>query len=268
MKVLDDLFGTTKPLVAMVHFPALPGRPDYNPDTGLEGILAHVRQDLHNLQDAGVDGLLFCNEKDIPYVFETPPELAATMAYIIGRVHNEVKVPFGVDVLLDPVAAIRLAAATGAAFVREVFFGTFESDLGFWSPRGSEAIILRKHLDIKHVPLFVNITPEFAQSIAGRSIAERARNAVFLGADAILISGQLAGEAADPLLIWEAKEAVPGVPVFANTGVSPDNVDALFSVADGAFCGTRLKVDEYIWNPVDPARARALMDKIHALRAS
>lgn len=267
MDILQRLFATPKPIIAMVHFPALPGRPEYDARGGLDAILARVRQDLHHLQDAGVDGVLFCNEKDLPYSFETPPEVAATMAFIIGRVREEVRVPFGVDVLLDPLAAIRLAAATGAAFVREIFTGTYESDLGLWSPRGADAFVLRRQLDCGHLAVFANITPEFARSMAGRSVAERARAAAFLGGQVLLISGQLAGDVADPILIREAKEAVPQVAVLANTGVSVANVDRLFAIADGAIVGTSLKVDGYIWNPVDPARVRALVERARAIRA-
>src|SRR5579859_7732349 len=259
MDILQRLFATPKPLIAMVHFPALPGRPAYDAHGGLEAILARVRHDMHALQDAGVDGLLFCNEKDLPYSFEVPAEIPAAMAFIIGQVRSEVRLPFGVNILWDPMATIRLAAATGAAFVREVFTGTYESDMGFWSPRGTDAFILRRQLDCQHVAIFNNITPEFARSITGRSVAERARVAAFFGAEALLISGQMAGSSADPALIREAKETVSNVPVLANTGVSEANIEDLLSIADGAIVGTSFKVDGYIWNPVDPERALRLV---------
>ena len=266
MDILQRLFTVPKPVIAMVHFPALPGRPSYDAAGGLEAILARVRYDLHALQEAGVNGVLFCNEKDLPYSFEVSAEIPAAMAYVIGRVRDEVQVPFGVNILWDPVATVRLAAATSASFVREVFTGTYESDMGLWSPKGTEAFLVRRQLDCQHVAVFNNITPEFARSIAGRSVAERAKVAAFFGADALLISGQMAGSSADPEYIREAKEAVPDIPVLANTGVSETNIDTLLSIADGAIVGTSFKVDGYIWNPVDPERARLLMARARALR--
>src|SRR5215470_2800728 len=235
MTVLERLFAIPKPVIAMVHFPALPGRPHYDASGGLKAILERVRHDLGHLQDAGVDGLLFCNEKDLPYSFDVPAEIPATMAYIIGRVRSEVRVPFGVNILWDPVATMRLAAATGAAFVREVFTGTYESDMGLWSPRGTDAFLVRRQLDAQYVAVFNNITPEFARSIAGRSVAERARVAAFFGADALLISGQMAGASADAADIREAKAAIAEsatpVPVLANTGVNESNVESILAVA-------------------------------------
>ena len=268
MNVLQRLFAQPKPLIAMVHFPSLPGRPYYEAAGGVEALVSHVRQDLRLLQEAGVDGLLFCNEKDLPYSFEVPAEIPATMAYVIGRLRDEVRVPFGVNILWDPVATIRLAAATGALFVREVFTGTYESDMGLWSPHGTDAFLVRRQLDAQQIAIFNNITPEFARSIANRSVAERARVAEFFGADALLISGQMAGASADAANIREAKEAAPRTPVLANTGVNESNIERLLSVADGAIVGTAFKVDGYIWNPVDPERAQRLVARVRAVRAS
>ncbi len=56
------------------------------------------------------------------------------------------------------------------------------------------------------------------------------------------------------------------MPVLANTGVNEDNVEQMLEVADGAIVGTGFKVDRYIWNPVDPERARRLVARVHAVR--
>ena len=45
------------------------------------------------------------------------------MAYMIGRVAEKINVPFGVNVLWDPISTIALAAST-SNFVREIFTGT------------------------------------------------------------------------------------------------------------------------------------------------
>lgn len=42
------------------------------------------------------------------------------MAAIIGALKSEITVPFGVNVLWDPMATVVLGAATEAAFAREV----------------------------------------------------------------------------------------------------------------------------------------------------
>jgi predicted TIM-barrel enzyme len=54
--------------------------------------------------------------------------------------------------------------------------------------------------------------------------------------------------------------------VFANTGVRVDNVEEQLSVADGAVIGTAFKKDGHIWNEVEEARVKAIMDKVKGLR--
>jgi hypothetical protein len=63
-----------------------------------------------------------------------------------------------------------------------------------------------------------------------------------------------------------AKDAVPGTPVIANTGVRAERMEEILAVADGAIVGTSLKVDGITWNEVDPARAERLMDAARSAR--
>src|SRR6202042_5023 len=131
---LEQRFGTVKPVIAMVHFPGLPGRPWHDRAAGRARLLDVVGRDLAVLQDAGVDAVLFCNENDIPYQLVVGPEIPAAMAAVIGELRASVRVPFGVNILWDAKSSIAVARATGATFVREVLTGVYESDLGVIAP--------------------------------------------------------------------------------------------------------------------------------------
>ncbi len=169
--------------------------------------------------------------------------------------------PFGVDLMWDPRAAMAVAAATGASFMREVASGLYESDMGFWSPNAAELLRYRRKLDAEHVQVYMNITPEFASPLGTRTVAERARSlAVSSVPDAILIVGPMAGTEPDLAWVEQAKEAVgEEMPVLLNTGARAENIANFLQVADGAIVGSSLKVDGYTWNPVDPDRAKAFM---------
>ena len=67
MDAIEGIFRTAKPVIAMLHFPALPGRPRADRAGGLDQLVDVVGRDLEALQQVGVDGLLFCNEADLPY---------------------------------------------------------------------------------------------------------------------------------------------------------------------------------------------------------
>ena len=268
MSSLGDLFGVRKPVIAMLHFPALPGRPRHDRSGGEARLLDAVGSDLLVLQDAGVDGVLFCNEADLPYQLRVGPEIPAAMVAIIGELRRDLRVPYGVNVLWDAIASLALARATGARFIREVLTGVYESDLGMIEPRIGEIAGYRTAIGADDVLLFDNVQPEFASAIGSRSVADRARGAAFLGVDAILISGPAAGAALDMRHLAEAREAARDTPVIANTGVRAERIREIFSIADGVIVGTSLKVDGVTWNPVDPERARRLVDAAGQARSA
>jgi membrane complex biogenesis BtpA family protein len=264
---LTDTFGTSKPVIAMVHFPGLPGRPRHDRPAGRAHLADVVGHDVAALQDAGVDGLLFCNEADLPYQLAVGPEIPAAMAAVIGELRSAVRVPFGVNILWDARASLALARATGAAFIREVLTGVYESDLGMIAPAIGDLAAYRDAIGAGDVALFDNIAPEFASAIGSRGIAERARGAAFLGADAILISGPAAGVPFAMSDLAAAKDAVPQTPVVANTGVRAESIRDILAIADAVIVGTSLKVDGITWNPVDPVRAQKLMEAARSARS-
>jgi hypothetical protein len=265
--LLRALFGTGKPVIAMLHAAALPGRPRHDLLAGMRPIVEAVARDLDALQQAGVDGLLFCNEADLPYQLETGPETAAAMAALVGELRQKIHVPFGIDIVWDPVASLAVARATGACFVREVFTGVYESDLGIMQPDFGAIGGYRNRIGAESVAIFSNITPEFASPLGQRSTAERARSAVYLGVDAVLITGPITGLPTDLAELRAAKAAVPDSPVLASTGVTADTVREVLAVADGAIVGTHLKRDGVTWNPVDPLRAAAFVAAAHRARS-
>jgi len=262
---LEDRFGTVKPVIAMVHFPGLPGRPRHDRAAGSAHLLDVVGRDLEVLQDAGVDAVLFCNENDIPYQLTVGPEIPAAMAAVIGELRP---VPFGVNILWDARASLAVARATGASFIREVLTGVYESDVGMIAPSLGDLASYRDAIGASGVALFGNITPEFSSTLGTRTVAERARSASFLGLDAILISGPEAGVPFVMSDLRAAKDAVPQTPVLANTGVTARRLAETLAVADGVIVGTSLKVDGITWNPVDPGRARQFVDTAREVRAA
>ena len=267
MDALERIFGTVKPVVAMLHFPGLPGRPLHDVAAGQGKALDSLARDLAILQEAGVDGVLFCNEADYPYQLKVGPEIPSAMAATIGMLRSDVHIPFGVNILWDAIASLALARATGASFIREVLTGVYESDLGMIEPKIGDIAGYRTMIGAADVALFDNILPEFASAVGSRGVAERARGAAFLGMDAVLISGPAAGVPFAMSDLRTAKEAIPETPVIANTGVRAERIAEIFAVADGAIVGTSLKVDGVTWNAVDRDRAMRLMDAARAVRS-
>ncbi|MFV2061944.1 MAG: BtpA/SgcQ family protein [Chloroflexota bacterium] len=261
------LFGGGKNVIAMVHLGAMPGAPLHDADRGVDGIIADARADLLALQAAGFDAVMFGNENDRPYELQVDVASTATMAYVIGRLQDEISVPFGVNVLWDPRSTMALAAATRAGFVREIFTGTYASDMGPWNPDAGAALRYGRSVGAGDVVKLYNVSAEFAYSLDGRSLPDRARSAVFSSIpDAVLVSGAITGEAATMSDLEAVKRVLPTTPVLANTGVKHDTVADVLAVADGVIVGSALKVDGDTWAAVDPDRARQFMDRVRTMR--
>ncbi len=256
----ERVFGDGKPVIGMVHLGALPGSPLYDRERGLAALVAAAAKDLAALQGAGFDAVMFGNENDRPYQLEVDRASTATMAYVIGQLRADIALPFGVNVLWDPLSSIALAAATGADFVREIFTGSYASDMGPWTPDAGKAMRYRNGLGRGDLAMLYNVSAEFAYSLDRRPLPDRARSAVFSSIpDAVLVSGQITGEAAAPSDLQAVKAVLPGTPVLANTGVRHDTVADVLAVADGCIVGSSLKVDGDTWKPVDPERAAEFM---------
>lgn len=270
MTWLKETLKTEKAIIAMCHLQALPGDTGYDRRKGMGWVLERAREDLHALQDGGVDAVMFSNEFSLPYLTDVRKETLAAMGCIIGELKSEIKVPFGVNVLWDAKASLDLAVATGAKFVREIFTGVYASDFGLWNTNCGDTVRHQYSVGAEDVKLLFNIVPEAATYLGGRSVKvkEIAKTTVFnCKPDALCVSGLTAGESTDTQILSEVKSTVPDTVVLANTGCTIDNITTQLSVADGAVVGTAFKVDGKFENGVDFKRVKAFMDHVKEFRS-
>jgi len=263
----EDVIGTQKPIIAMCHLNALPGDPYFDANGGMKAVIDWARKDLKALQDGGVDAVMFSNEFSLPYLTKVDTVTTTAMARIIGEIMPDIRVPFGVNVLWDPVASLDLAISVGAQFVREIFSGVYASDFGLWDTNCGAVIRHQHKIGAQDVKLLFNIVPEAAKYLGNRDVVEIARSTVFNHRpDALCVSGLTAGAETDAQTLIMVKEAVPNTVIFANTGVRPENVTEQLHIADGAVVGTTFKKDGVFENHVDQARVKTFMDRVNAIR--
>lgn len=269
MTWLKEIIGTEKAIIAMCHFNALPGDPYYDKGKGMDYVVEMARKDLLALQDGGVDAVMFSNEFSLPYLTDVKTETVAAMARIIGELKNDIKIPFGVNVLWDAKKSLDLAMATGALFVREIFSGVYASDFGLWNTNAGETVRHQYRIGAENVKLLFNIVPEAAQYLASRDIQSVAKSTVFNNRpDALCVSGLVAGAETDSQILKNVKDSVPETVVLANTGVRVENLEIQLSIADGAVVGTTFKHDGKFENHVDQVRVKSFMDKVKTFRKS
>lgn len=264
---ISEVFKTNKPIIAMCHLQALPGDPSYDKRGGMQKVIDRACQDITALQRGGVDAIMFSNEFSLPYLTKVHTETVAAMARVIGELMDEITIPFGVNVLWDPVASLDLAVATEAKFVREVFTGVYASDFGLWNTNCGEVVRHQHAIGAEDVRLLFNIMPEASKYLAERNVVDIAKSTVFNNKpDALCVSGLIAGHETSAQTLKLVKDAVPDTIVFSNTGVRLENVEEQLGIADGAVVGTTFKVDSVFENPVDPQRVKDFMDKVRMVR--
>jgi membrane complex biogenesis BtpA family protein len=266
MSWLKDVIGTEKAIIAMCHLDALPGDPSYGNST-MEQVIENARKDLLALQNGGVDAVMFSNEFSLPYLTQVETVTVAAMARIIGELKNDIKVPFGVNVLWDAEKSLDLAAATGAKFIRESMSGVYASDFGLWDTNTGEIARHKMRIGADDVKMLYNIVPEAAKYLVDRDIESIAKTTVFNNRpDVICVSGITAGAATDTDVLARVKAAIPTTAVFANTGCKVNTIEKILAIADGAVVGTTFKKDGLFDNHVVLDRVKEFMDKVHSIR--
>lgn len=259
---------TERPVVGMVHLLPLPGAPGWTGD--LELVLHRAIEDANLLVDGGLDGLLVENFLDAPFHPDAvPPETVAglTRAVLeVGRVAGDR--PVGVNVLRnDARAALAVAAATGAAFVRiNVHTGTMWADQGPLVGRAHETLRTRATLRL-HCAVWADVHVKHATPPPGHRLEDAARDTWERGlADALVVSGMRTGEATEPERIAAVRRAVPRAEVWVGSGATPESVGELLRVADGVIVGSFLERGGRAGAGVDAARVERFMEAVGAAR--
>jgi len=261
MSWFKDTFGTDKVVIASLYLPSLPGSPDYRSGTKLKDLIAVTRRDVEALYEGGMDAIVFGNQQDIPWKVGVGHETSALMTRIILETMQGIPIPFGVTVFWDDLAALAVAKATGAAFVRGVFRGVYAGEMGLLNLNAADALRYRAMLDASEVKLVFVLRPILCQTVAPRDLESEVKD-ILWGAkpDGFALSGPIPGEAPSFDELKGVKKLAKDLPVLMNNGATKQNIGQVFSVCDGVVVGTHLRVDNVSWKPFDAQKVKEFMD--------
>ncbi len=244
----------------MVHCWPMPGAPGYT-GYGVEKVVEHAVSDARALVAGGVDGIIVENMWDIPFRAGdgVAPESIAAHAVVARAVRDAVDVPVGINVVHNGgVALLAIAIAAGASFIRVCMFtGAGVWDAGQWDEGcAAELMRRRKELHAEHVKIFADVDKKHSVRFPGIDLATHIEWTKFFGADALIVSGRMTGEAPDLAKVAEAKDLAGDRPLIVGSGATEANVADLMVHADGVIVGSSVKVDGEVSNPVDTERVR------------
>ena len=261
---LTTLFAGRKPVIGVVHLLPLPGSPGYDGQS-MDALADFALAEAERYRAGGMDGLIVENHGDIPFAKpdRLGPETAACMAVMTDAVRRASLLPIGVNVLANGVlVALAVAKAAGAQFVRvNQWANAYIANEGLIEGPAAEATRYRSWLHARPVRIFADVHVKHgAHAItADRSLGELARDVEFFDADAAIVTGERTGDAAamDEL---RAIAAATALPVLVGSGMTPDNIGEILTVADGVIVASALKRDGVWWNAVDPDRVAAFAE--------
>lgn len=260
-----------EPVIGMVHCRPLPGSPGWAGDMG--GVVAAAVADARALAAGGVGALMVENYHDVPFF---PDEVPAATIAALTRVAAAVReacpaLPLGVNVLRnDAGAALAVAAAVGAAFVRvNVHVGAALTDQGVVRGRAAETMRRRREL-APGVGVMADLRVKHAAPLAPRPLGDEARDLRLRGlADALIVSGAATGAPADPDELAAARDAVPDAPLLVGSGLAVGNLARYAPHCDGCIVGTSLQAPGPDGFPrVDADRVSAFTAAFRTARAA
>ena len=262
------IFGIIKPVVGMIHVDALPGTPKYKGD--VESIINSAMKEATIYKNSGIDAIAIENMHDIPYLKRNVgPEIISLMSIIGREVKKVSQLPCGIQILAGANKETLAAAhSAGMDFIRaEGFVFAHVADEGIMESDAGELLRYKKQIGAENILIFTDIKKKHSShSITSDvDIIGTAKAAEFFLSDGVILTGKSTGKETDIDELKKVRDAVD-IPVLIGSGLTADNIEKYFPVADAFIIGSYFKHNGDWKNKVDADRVIALMNKINNLR--
>jgi membrane complex biogenesis BtpA family protein len=172
-----------------------------------------------------------------------------------------VAIPIGINVLRnDALSAVAVASAAGASFVRvNIHMGAAVTDQGIIQGNARETLQAIRD-QAPGLRVFADVFVKHAKPLGSSSIEQSSVELVDRGkAAALIVTGDMTGSPASLERVRTVKNAVPGVPVLAGSGVTVESVGRVLGEADGVIVGSSIMKEGRAAHPIDPERAGAFV---------
>jgi len=265
---MNSLFSQPKPVIGVIHVGALPGTPRNN--QSVSELVKIAVQEAKLYREGGVDAVAIENMHDVPYLRATVgPEIVAAMTLIGSEVRNQSSLPVGIQILAGAnQEAMAVAHAAGLAFIRaEGYAYAHVADEGLIQSSAAALLRYRRVIGATDVQVWADVKKKHsAHAItADVSLGVTAETVEFMGADCVIVTGSVTGEAPSLADVREAKDHCD-LPVILGSGISEQNIGEFFGEADGFIVGSAFKVDGLWSNTIDPRRVERFMTTVNQLR--
>lgn len=241
-KMFERVFGTTKPIIGMIH---LKGTNDRD-------IIRRAVSEIDTLNKNGVDGIMIENYFGDAYNVEE------VLDYL-HKIRSELV--YGVNILNDYYKSYELADKYGASFIQ------VDSVAGHLYKY--DDMIFDKSInflrDTSNTILFGGVRFKYQPYLSQRSLAEDLKIGMER-CDAIVVTGEGTGIQTDLNKIKEFRNIIGNFTLIVGAGLTSDNCVPQLSIADGGIVGSYIKDNHHDNGEISETYTKEFMDKVKTLR--
>ena len=256
------LFDKTKKggpvLIGMIHCLPLPGT--LGSTYTIEEVVERAVSDAKVLEAAGFDAVMVENEDKCLAPHMSKLQFAG-ISMVAHAVRNAISIPMGLCLgCLNYEEALSICKVVGAQFFRSpIFVDTVMNYNGIINPCSTQVINYRKQIGAEDVKILADVQVTYYYMVnPDITITQSARWAERQGADAVIVTGTASG-VETPLDDLKKVKKIISIPVVAGSGVNAENMAQQREIADVMIIGTTLRPGGKMSEPIDPARAAAIV---------
>lgn len=267
---IRKIFNKDKVVIGMIHAKPLPGSPRYRGES-MEEIIKFSKRDAIILKECGVDGLMFENHGDLPFLKpdDIGYETVAALTRIAVEVINEVKLPFGFNFLANgTIQSFASAKATGASWIRcNQWVNAYVANEGIVEGASAKALRYKSFIKADDVKVMADVHVKHGSHsiVADRTIEEQTKDNIFFDVDILIVTGNRTGDEASIKELLEIKKG-HNLPIIVGSGMTIENVRKIFPYVSGIIVGSYLKEGGVWWNPIDKDRTMNFMNVVKSIR--
>ena len=252
-------------LIGVVHVLPLPGTPLEN--CSFEEVLDRAIYDANELKAGGCDTVILENFGDAPFLRGSVEAHCISMMTVIAFHVKNLGLKIGINILRnDATAAMAIATAIGAEFIRvNVHTGAAWTDQGLIQGDAYKTLQYRRQLR-SSVDIAADIMVKHARPAGDWTILDAAKDAFFRGrAKYLIITGSGTGAAVDWSEVEMIRTALPTVPLWIGSGMTPEALSKASKWINGAIVGTFFHENSDLDRPLTRHRVKEFVDAIVAL---
>lgn len=245
-------------LIGMIHCLPLPGT--LGSTYTIEQVVERAVSDAKVLEAAGFDAVMVENEDKCLAPHMSKLQFAG-ISMVAHAVREAVSIPMGLCLgCLNYEEALSICKVVDAQFFRSpIFVDTVMNYNGIINPCSTQVINYRKQIGAEHVKILADVQVKYYYMVnPDVTITQSARWAERQGADAVIVTGTASGVETPLDDLQKVKKSI-SIPVVAGSGVTAENMAQQREIADVMIIGTTLRPGGKMSEPIDPARAAAIV---------